>query len=214
MSRNTGTPMETIVKIDIGNRIRTGEKIILDIGCGNKKKDGRIGIDRVDLPQIDIVADIEEGLGFLPDHCVDEIHCRSVLEHVRNFEGLLREMMRVLKQDGRAYIFVPHFSNPYYFSDPTHVRFFGLYTFYYYCDPEHQLRRKVPHFYSDLRIQVFSKRLIFRSKFCLLGFLRKAFGRLINSCTLFQEYYEENLVYTIPAHGIEFVIGHPASHKQ
>lgn len=205
--------MDTIIKFDIEKRLASGEKVFIDIGCGNKKKVGRIGIDQVDLPEIDIVADIEQGLSFLPDHSVDEIHCRSVLEHITNFEHLLSEIMRVLKKNGRAYIFVPHFSNPYYYSDPTHLRFFGLYTFYYYVDTKYQIRRKVPCFYSDLRIQIISQRLIFRSKFGLFRFLRKAFGRIINLCTYFQEYYEEHLVYTIPAHGIEFVIGHPSPEK-
>ncbi len=205
--------METLVKINLEQLLTCNQPVIIDIGCGEKKKSGRIGIDRVDRPGIDIVADVERGLPFFPDHSVDEIHCRSVLEHIKNFDFLLSEMMRVLKKSGRLYIFVPHFSNPYYYSDPTHLRFFGLYTFYYYTDTEHQLSRKVPNFYSDLRIQIFFKRLIFRSKFGLFGFLRKAFGRLINTCTRFQEYYEENLVYKIPAHGIEFVIGHPSPSK-
>ena len=202
--------MEPLIKIDIHKLIQENKPVIIDIGCGAKKKEGRIGIDRVNMPQVDIVADIESGLSFLPDRCVDEIHCRSVLEHIQNFEHLLSEMMRVLKNDGKAYIFVPHFSNPYYYSDPTHVRPFGLYTFYYFADFEHQLKRRVPNFYSPLRLQILSQRLIFRSKFGILGFLRRPFEQLINCCTLFQEYYEENLVYKIPAHGIEFIIGHPS----
>jgi SAM-dependent methyltransferase len=205
--------MEPLIKIDINQRINANHPVVIDIGCGKKKKPGRIGIDQVDLPGVDIVTDIESGLPFFPDGSVAEIHCRSVLEHISNFEHLLKEMMRVLKPDGTLHVFVPHFSNPYYYSDPTHVRAFGLYTFYYFADTEHQLRRKVPNFYSDLRIQILSQRLIFRSKFGMLGFLRKAIGRLINSCRLFQEYYEENLVYKIPAHGIEFVIGHPPKNK-
>ena len=201
--------MEPLIKIDIDSMIKQSSPVIIDIGCGEKKKTGRIGIDQVNLPNIDIVTDIESGLPFLPDSSVDEIHCRSVLEHIKNFEHLLKEMMRVLKKQGRIYIFVPHFSNPYYYSDPTHVRPFGLYTFYYYVDTEHQLKRKVPNFYSDLRIRIVSKKFIFRSKFGLSGFLKKAAGRVINSCDFLQEYYEENLAYTMPSHGIEFVISHP-----
>jgi SAM-dependent methyltransferase len=132
---------------------------------------GRIGIDRVDLPQVDIVADLEAGLPFLPDHCIDEIHCRSVLEHIENFERLLAEMMRVLKDSGRACLFVPHFSNPYYYSDYTHKRPFGLYTFYYFADPEHQPRRKVPAFYTDTRVEILSLKLKFRSPVRILHWI-------------------------------------------
>lgn len=94
--------METEIRIDIDKRLQKDQPVIIDIGCGQKKKPGRIGIDHVDLPEIDIVTDIEKGLSFLPQRSVDEIHCRSVLEHIHNFDFLLREFMRVLKKDGRA----------------------------------------------------------------------------------------------------------------
>ena len=151
--------MEPLIKINLDEMISNGEPLVIEIGCGCKKKQGRIGIDVVDLPGVDIVADIEKGISFLPDGVVDEIHCRSVLEHVDNFEHLMREFVRVLKPDGRAHIFVPHFSNPYFYSDYTHVRPFGLYTFYYFVDEKHQLRRKVPDFYSDIRYRGHSLRL-------------------------------------------------------
>ena len=48
----------------------------------------------------------------------------------------MREITRVLKKNGKANIFVPHFSNPYYYSDYTHKRFLGLYTFYYFVETE------------------------------------------------------------------------------
>jgi len=201
--------MESIIKIDLEQRLNSGDPVIVNIGCGKKKKPDQIGIDCVDLPEVDIVTDIEKGLPFLPDGSVDEIHCRSVLEHVVNIEHSLREIMRVLKEDGKAYIAVPHFSNPYYYSDPTHVRFFGLYSFYYYVNPEHQLRRKVPHYYSDIRLRILSPKIVFRSEFGIFGFLKKAFGRIINLTPLLQEYYEGNLTYIIPAHAIEVTVSRP-----
>jgi len=134
--------MESIIKIDLEQRLNSGDPVIVNIGCGKKKKPDQIGIDCVDLPEVDIVTDIEKGLPFLPDGSVDEIHCRSVLEHVVNIEHSLREIMRVLKEDGKAYIAVPHFSNPYYYSDPTHVRFFGLYSFLLLCQPRTSTAQK------------------------------------------------------------------------
>ncbi len=197
--------MDYSIKIDLDTKLNSGEKVILDLGCGGKKREGRITIDRVDLPHVDIVADIEDGLGFLPDNSVDEIHCRSVLEHIQNFEDLMREIVRVLKSSGKAYIFVPHFSNPYYYSDPTHKRFFGLYTFYYFVDKEHQLKRKVPNFYTDTRILILSQRLKFRSIFSILNPFKKLIGWFLNLHPALQAYYEENLCYAFPCHGIEIV---------
>jgi len=64
--------MQTLQKIDIEQSL-SNQPIILDVGHGINKRRGSIGIDRIDLPEVDIVADVEEGLGFLPDGCVDEI---------------------------------------------------------------------------------------------------------------------------------------------
>ncbi len=200
--------MEPIVKIDIDKLLDEGRDLVVDLGCGSKKRRGRIGIDRVDLPAVDIVADLEQGLGFLPDHSVREIHCRSVLEHLDPFETVLREILRVLKPEGTAHIFVPHFSNPYFYSDPTHIRFFGLYTFQYFVPPELQLRRKVPTYYSDLRLRILSQRLVFRSSFKFINPIKKAFGWLINRHSLLQAYYEETLCWLFPAHGIELIFTH------
>ena len=197
--------MQPLIKIDIKKILSSKITVIVELGSGNKKKQGRITIDKVDIPEVDIVADLEDGLAFLPDESVDEIHCRSVLEHIENFESLMAEIVRVLKKTGTAHIFVPHFSNPYYYSDYTHKRFFGLYTFYYFVKPQYQLRRKVPDYYSSIKIRILSQRLIFRSSFKLINPFKKLFGWFINLHAIFQQYYEENLCYLFPCHGIEVV---------
>ena len=40
----------------------------------------------------------------------DEIHCSSVFGYIEDFENFLRWFVRVLKRDGTAHVFVPHFS--------------------------------------------------------------------------------------------------------
>jgi len=197
--------MEPIIKIDLQKLTHSESPVILELGSGPKKKSGRIGIDRVDLPGVDIVANLEEGLPFLPDNSVDEIHCRSLLEHIDNFENLMKEIVRVLKANGKAYIFVPHFSNPYFYSDYTHKRTFGLYSFYYFVEPEFQLKRKVPVFYSSTRIKILSLKLIFDSPFYISKKIKKFFGWFSNRHHKLMEYYEQNLCYIIPCYGIEII---------
>ncbi|MFA5554210.1 MAG: methyltransferase domain-containing protein [Phycisphaerae bacterium] len=192
-------------KIDIAARLKSGERIVVDLGCGAKKLAGSIGIDRSQLPDVDIITDIEKGLGFLPDSSVDELHCRSVLEHLENFEPVMSDIVRVLKPTGTAHIFVPHFSNPYFYSDYTHKRPFGLYTFYYFVDEPYQLKRKVPVFYTNTRIKILSLRLVFRSPFWLGRQLRKMFGFFVNLSSGCREFYEQYLCYVVPCHGIEIV---------
>jgi SAM-dependent methyltransferase len=198
--------MNTVIKIDLQKILKSREAVILELGCGANRKPGRICVDKIDLPGIDIVTDIEEGLGFLPDNSVDEIHCRSMMEHIDNFEQLLKEIVRVLKSTGKAYVFVPHFSNPYYYSDYTHKRFFGLYSFYYFVEPEFQLKRKVPVFYTSTRIKILSLKLTFRTPFFFSRHLRKVFGLFINSHRALKEFYELHLSNIIPCDGIEIIL--------
>jgi predicted SAM-dependent methyltransferase len=197
--------MEPLIRIDLERIINGDAPVIVELGCGQKKKRGRIGVDKLDLPNVDIVADLEQGLPFLPDNSIDQILCRNVLEHIENFENLTQEITRVLKNNGRAHVFVPHFSNPYYYSDYTHKRFFGLYTFYYFVDTKHQLRRKVPNYYTDTRIKIISQRLIFGSSLWFTRQIKKLLGCIFNCHRSLQEFYEENLCYIFPCYGIEIV---------
>lgn len=199
--------MEPRIRIDLDEALKSDALVIVELGCGQKKKQGRITVDKLDLPNVDIVADIEEGLSFLPDNSVDQIHSRSVLGHIENFENFMGEIVRVLKKDGTAHIFVPHFSNPYYYSDYTHKRFFGLYSFYYFVDTKHQPRRKVPNFYTDIRVNILSQRLVFSSPFWFTRQIKKLLSFIFNCHRSLQEFYEENLCYVFPCYGIEVVFG-------
>lgn len=197
--------MNPTIKIDLAAALAPGRRVLVELGCGPSKAPGHIGIDRLDLPGVDIVADLEKGLSFLPDASVDEIHSDSFLEHVTNFEDLMREIVRTLKPGGICRIFVPHFSNPFYYSDYTHIRFFGLYTFRYFCSEAEQreMVRKVPSFYSEIRIKLLSQRLTFYSSFRGVRFLKKLFQRAVNLSRWTQEFYEENLCYLIPCYGMD-----------
>jgi len=202
--------MEPLIKINLQKIINSHQPLIIELGCGREKKPGRIGIDKIDLPNVDIVADMENGLPFLPNNSVNQIYCRSVLEHIDNFENLMREITRVLKNNGTAHIFVPHFSNPYYYSDYTHKRFFGLYTFYYFVDSRHQLKRKVPNFYIDIRINIISRRLVFTSPFWFTRQIKKPIGLVFNCHRCLQEFYEAHLCWLFPCYGIEIVFTPPS----
>ncbi|MBI4870402.1 MAG: methyltransferase domain-containing protein [Candidatus Riflebacteria bacterium] len=193
------------VKIDLASHLRSGAPVIVELGCGPNKRAGRIGIDRLELPGVDLVADVVEGLRLFPERSVDEVHSKSLLEHVDDLVAVMREIVRVLKPEGRSFHSVPHFSNPYFYSDYTHTRFMGLYTFYYFVDEEFQLRRKVPTFYSGVRIRVISQRLVFASSFSLLNRLKKLVERLVNATTWTQELYEETLCYLLPCYNLEVV---------
>ena len=198
--------MHPLIKIDLENALK--EKVILNLGCGPEKPVGHIGIDCLDLPNVDIVADLQEGFPFLPNSSVDEIISTSLFEHIDDLGKFMAEIVRVLKPTGKCHVYVPHFSNPFYYSDYTHKSFMGLYTFFYFVDEAFQPRRKVPVFYGKTRIRVSYIRLEFLSYFAWLRPLKKLFQRWVNWSFVTQEFYEENLCYLIPCYGMT-VIFHP-----
>lgn len=193
-------------KINIKERISRPEAVVLVLGAGPKKNEGRINVDILDLPETDVVADLEKGLPWLPDNSVDEIQSNSFFEHIHNFGFLMEEMHRVLKPHGIINAFVPHFSNPYYYSDYTHKGFFGLYTFYYFSKNQKSIKRKVPHFYHNIDFEVVSQNLIFTSPFRKVRLVKEWLGKFINRTTKRQELYEELLSPILPCYGLEVIL--------
>lgn len=188
----------------IQNKIENNDKIIIELGCGPYKKEGAIGIDTLKLEGVDIVADLEKGLGFLPDKIVDEISSRHLFEHLDNFESLMKDIHRILKPGGIHKVIVPHFSNPHYYSDYTHKRFFGIYSFDYFATEETMLKRKVPSFYSGFKFCIIKRELIFKSQFKIRHFLKSPARLVFNSSSFFKELYEEMFCYMFPCQEIYF----------
>lgn len=147
----------------IGDRIRSGVPLRLDLGCGSGKKDGHLGIDVLPLPGVDFVSPLPSGLRAFPDGCASRVFTAHFLEHVEDFAGTLEQVSRILRDDGEFEVVVPHFSNPYGHSDYTHRRLFGLYTMSYFVEPDRQTGRKVPVYGPGPRFLVRSVRLVFRN---------------------------------------------------
>jgi predicted SAM-dependent methyltransferase len=190
---------------EIKLRFKAGQ-IKIDLGCGPNKRPGYIGVDHLPLHGVDIVCNLEEGLQAFPDNCADEILSIHFLEHIANFELLMRDIHRVLKPTGQKIIYVPHFSNPYYYSDYTHKRFFGLYTFDYFSKLNTGYRRKVINFYTDYHFIVVKRKLIFKSPFVIRNLFKQVLQRIFNVNKFMQEFYEENFCYMFPCQEIMFVI--------
>lgn len=105
---------------------------VLDIGCGERKYPGALGLDLVVLPTVDLLANANHGLPFR-DNCLDGVHVNHVLEHVDNLVFVMDEIWRVLRPGGRVYITVPHSTSSFMtWRDPTHVRGLNLSTLTYF----------------------------------------------------------------------------------
>jgi len=187
--------------------LAAGKPLRLELGSGGYQREGYFGVDQLPLPGVAIQADLSQPLDLLPDNSVGEIVSSHCFEHVSNFMSLIQEMHRVVRPGGRIVTIVPHFSNPYFYSDPTHVRFFGLYTMFYFVSPEKQPgERKVPCFYSPARFSVDEIKINLMPR-SLWSRIRWPFlSRHINSSFARAEWYERTLCWQVPANEIIYTM--------
>jgi SAM-dependent methyltransferase len=116
---------------EIAHQIDTGVTPTLDVGCGNAKIPGAVGIDAVAGTQADIVHDLNQFPWPLPDDSFDVIRLWSVLEHLEDPLAVLAEVHRVARPGALVIILVPHFSSAMSFTDPTHRHYFSGCSFDY-----------------------------------------------------------------------------------
>ena len=182
------------------------EAIEIELGCGNRKRSATaIGIDKLDYPCVDIVGDICEVLASIPEDSISTIRSFHVLEHLEDVGGIIQRLEAILKDGGELQIVVPHFSNPYYYSDYTHKSFFGLYSLSYLARDE-IFRRKVPTYGRASRLELVDVRLLFKSSppFYLKHAVKTVLSKIINSSRYLQETYEELFCWIVPCYEIDY----------
>jgi SAM-dependent methyltransferase len=182
--------------------------VVLELGCGPRKRiPGSVGIDIRPYDPVDVVGDLHEVLSRVPAARVDEVHSSHVLEHLDDLGGLMTQLRRIVKPGGRVVTVVPHFSNPYYYSDYTHRRQFGLYSFSYLAH-DRIFRRSVPLYDGDPGFVLVDVRLGFKAAppMYVKHALRRAFGLVVNASRFSQEWYESSWCWLFPCYEIEFVI--------
>lgn len=196
--------MPVLDKKGVLNSVSSGHPVVIELGCGpSKKNPDAIGVDALDFPGVDLVGDIFEVLTALPDASVKACHSSHFLEHVAGLPHLIDEIERVLVPGGVMVATVPHFSNPYFYSDPTHSRFFGLYSMSYFAaDP--LLRRKVPSYGRVPKLELEAVHLGFNSPFPVRGLVKRTLGHVFNLATFVQEFWEENLCYFFPCYELTY----------
>ena len=200
--------MGVIDKKQILERVDLSQVVKLELGCGDAKRNvDAIGIDALDFSCVDIVGDVYAVLSMFPDKSVDAVYSYHFVEHVADVPRLLSELARVLKPAATVEFVAPHFSNPYFYSDPTHRSFFGLYTFCYYARSS-LFSRKVPTYDHDIKFDVISVDLIFKSSrpFYVRYVVKRLFGLIFNSCYYFRELYEENFCYLVPCYEVKYLL--------
>jgi predicted SAM-dependent methyltransferase len=114
--------------------------IRLDIGCGDNKQDGFIGLDKRELDGIDIVHDLEVFPYPLPDEVCSVIVGSHIVEHIKPWLtiDLFNELWRIMQPDGKLVLATPYAGSRPFWQDPTHCNGFNEVTWQYF-DPDYPL---------------------------------------------------------------------------
>ena len=105
----------------------------LDVGCGQYKVPGAIGIDRYDWPGVDVVHDLDKYPWPFETDAFSRIVCRHSLAHLVNVVAAMEELHRITRPGGSVEILTPHFSSDNAFTDVTTKSFFGYRSMDYFC---------------------------------------------------------------------------------
>ena len=183
-----------------------GENNLLELGCGNSKKQGYIGIDQINYKCVDICGDVHRALDLIPENSCSKIYASHFFCHINDWEELLNKCYRVLKTGGTLSIKNPHYSNPYYYNDPTHIKYSGLYSFNFYVKQD-IFARKVP-MYSYTGFKLISSKLIFKSErpFYLSYLFGKIFTKIFNLHSFLGEIYEWHFSKYIGCYEIDYLL--------
>src|SRR5512140_3050908 len=93
-----------LVNPQVRRDLLDGRPLRLNLGAGWQQQEGVYSLDLLELPGVDIVADLNRPLELLPDNCADSIVTSHTLEHIENLEMSLREMHRITRPGGRIEI--------------------------------------------------------------------------------------------------------------
>ena len=161
----------------------------LNLGCGNKAKEGFVGVDRHPCDAAKCLVDIGGALPFRADS-VDEVWMDNVIEHIPDLPRLFAELHRVCKPGAKLTITTPHFASQASWRDPTHIHHLS------YFSMDHFERANVAH-YMRGGYRVLDRKLSF-------GGLGGAVGRMI--CALSPRKYELRWCFIFRPSTLTFVM--------
>lgn len=157
----------------------------LNLGCGHRRRDGCLNVDRVARVEPDLVWDLDQFPYPLPDSHFSRIYASDVVEHLASVPGFMSEVHRLLAPDGLLEITTPHFSCANSFTDPTHRHHLGYFSFDYFTVGGEL------DYYSDARFEIVDRQIVFRH-----GHLNRLVSKLANR---HPGIYEQRFAWMFPA---------------
>ena len=117
----------------------------LDLACGQKCRDGFIGVDIAPGPGVSCVMDLFAPRWGFAYNSVDEIWCSHFVEHTTNLIAFMDEMHRIMAPSAIATLTAPYYTSMRAWQDPTHTRAITDATFVYF-DAAWRKREKLDHY--------------------------------------------------------------------
>lgn len=186
----------------------------INLGSGKKPLAGYINID---IYTDDELKALPEGFEYysgdavqyieaLKKNTVQAVFSRHFLEHLtlHNIQTIFSKLEHALAPNSLVHIIVPHWANPFYYSDPSHQTVFGLYTIQYLTNHIY-FRRKIPSYLRVSNLVITSVRYNFKHR-KPLRLLLAPLVSLLNSSVALQELFEANLARFFPPYEIEVIL--------
>lgn len=114
----------------------------LNLGCGDKRREGYVNVDVCGTP--DVVCDLSVFPWPWEDGAVEEVYSEHFLEHVADYERTILEIHRVLQPRGTIHFKVPHHRSP---MAPWH-----LHRWYFSTDTPNRLCESVAYQWGGKRL--------------------------------------------------------------
>lgn len=179
----------------------------IEFGCGpTAGRPQHVTIDALDYPTVDVVGDVYDALAALTPGKIQRVYASHFVEHIADVPDLMQRLAVVCAPGAMVEFVVPHFSNPFYYSDMTHKTPFGLYTFSYLAADCTGMLRGVPTYKREPEFDLVAVRMGFKSyrPRYIRHFGKKVVEKLVNLNNFTRELYEENFTWIAPCYEITY----------
>ncbi len=184
---------------NVGITVRRYHRVvkILDLGCGNKRRAGTIGVDYSARFNPDVIHDLNVFPYPFESSSIDKIYLDNVLEHLDNPFKVIEELFRITKVGGELIVIVPYFRSRWAAIDMTHKTQFTVDSFAYF-DPTNEICKKYD--YTDARFRVRDR--VFNEE-VKSNFLKNLIVRIANR---YPNSYENIISHLVPLDDITFYL--------
>jgi len=157
----------------------------INLGCGLRKRPDCLNVDLRESVAPDLVVDLDRRPYPLPRDHFQHAYAFDVIEHLGDVQGFLEEVHAALAPDGILEITTPHFSCANSYSDPTHRRHLGYFSFDDFTDASPR------GFYSPARFEIAHRQIVFHNA--------RIDGLMARFANRHPAFYERRLTWIFPA---------------